>query len=273
MLATVALGGVALAATASGAAAQAPLYTLAATQSCLTGLPNAVAGLPAARPPVPPALFVYALARDDVSTWEGVGPRPRAHKQLGAWYGDGRYQGIILSFFKSTPDARASLKSLAWLYGGKLIRNVVVTWDQKSTPSRGVRNTVFGCLRSEAAGGSVASKRSPPASLATFAGGWGEHTRGLSITSSGLGREGANDGCCIRVYQMTFQILGVSGTLTRATAVYRVTSFRRFESGMRRLHVGEVGKLLLRNGIVTNSLTHDFFCSDPAWGATGACGA
>lgn len=274
MLATMALGGVALAATVSGAAAQAPLYSLAATQSCLTGLPNAIAGLPPARPPVPPALFVYALARDHVSTW-GVGQRPpRAHKQLGAWYGDGRYQGIILSFFKSVPDARASLKSLAWLYGGKLIRSVVVTWDQKSMPSRSMRNTVFGCLRSEAAGGPPASKRpSPPASLATFTGRWGGHTRGLSITSSGRGRESADDGCCVRVYQMTFQILSVSGSLTRAIAVYRVTSFKRYESGVRRLHVGDVGKLLLRNGIVTNTLTRDFFCSDPAWAATGACGA
>jgi hypothetical protein len=68
---------------------------------------------------------------------------------------------------------------------------------------------------------------------------------------------------------MTFQTLSVSGTLTRATAVYHVTSFRRYESGVRRLHVGDVGKLLLRNGIVTNTLTRDFFCSDPAWGATG----
>jgi hypothetical protein len=273
VLAIMALGGVALAVTARGAAAQAPFYTLAATQSCLTRLPNAIAGLPPARPPVPPALFVYALARDDVSTW-GVGRPPRAHKQLGAWYGNDRYQGIILSFFKSVPEARASLKSLAWLYGGKLIRNVVVTWGQKATPSRRVRNTVFRCLRSEAAGRPAAPKRPPPpASLATFTGRWGGHTRGLSITSSGRGSEGANDGCCTRVYQMRFQILFVSGTLTRASAVFRVTSFRRYGNGVRRLHVGDVGKLLLKDGIVTNTLTRDFFCSDPAWGATGACGA
>jgi hypothetical protein len=39
------------------------------------------------------------------------------------------------------------------------------------------------------------------------------------------------------------------------------------------LHVGAVGKLQLRNGLVTNTLTEDFFCSDPTWDATGACGA
>ena len=238
------------------------------------GLPNSVAGLPPATPPVPPALFVDALARDAISTW-GVGqPTPRAHKQLGAWYGSGTYQGIILSFFKSVPDARASLKSLAWLYGGNLHRNVVATWDQKSTPSRSVRNTVFACLRSRPAGGHGASKRPPPpANLATFAGRWGGHTRGLSITSSGRGRESADDGCCRRVYELTFRVVSVGGTVTRAVAVYRVTSFRRYASGVGALHVGDVGKLRLRNGIVTNALTHDFFCSGPAWGATGACGA
>jgi hypothetical protein len=72
---------------------------------------------------------------------------------------------------------------------------------------------------------------------------------------------------------MTFQILAVSGTVTRATATYRVTSFKRYESSVARLHRGQVGKLLLRNGIVTNTATGVYFCSDPAWGATGACGA
>src|SRR5438309_439829 len=84
-------------ATAPGAAAKASVYTLAATRSCLSALPNAVAGLPPTTPPVPPMLFVYALAGHDISTSEGVGPRPRAHRQLGVWYGAGRYQGIILS--------------------------------------------------------------------------------------------------------------------------------------------------------------------------------
>jgi hypothetical protein len=269
----VAVAGAAVAAGAPGSAAKAPRYTLAATQSCLTRLPDAVSGLPPTTPPVPPALFVYALARDDVSTSDGVGPRPRAHKQLGAWYGDGGYEGVILSFFKSAADARASLKTVAWLYGGKVVRNVVITWDQESAPRRSVRTTVFGCLRSHVAG-EPSTKRPPPAAtLATFAGGWGGHTRWLSITSTGGGREGANDGCCRRVYELTFRITSVTGTLTRATAVYRVTSFKRYAGGVRKLHRGDVGKLVLRDGIVTNSLTDDFFCSGPAWGATGACGA
>jgi hypothetical protein len=123
----------------------------------------------------------------------------------------------------------------------------------------------LGCLRSDAVSG---PERPPaPASLATFAGSWGVHGGSLSITSSGRGRETA-----VRAYRMTFQILSVTGTLTHAAAVYRVTSFKRYARGVRRHHIGEVGKLRLRNGIVTSTITRNYFCSDPAWGATGVCG-
>jgi hypothetical protein len=272
--AIIAVAAAALASSAAGAALQEPVYSLAATESCLAGLPGAVIGLPPASPPVPPALFVDALAHDVMSTGGSPASQPRAHRQLGAWYGDHRatYQGIILSFFKSVPDARASLKSLAWLYGGKRIANVVVTWDQQQTPSPSMRKPVLGCLRSKAPRLSRPPTR--PASLATFAGAWGGHTRGLSITAPGKGSEETDDGCCRRVYELTFQILSVSGTLTRATAVYRVMRFKRFDgASVRARHAGDIGRLLLRNGIVTNTLTGVYFCSDPAWGATGACGA
>jgi hypothetical protein len=52
-----------------------------------------------------------------------------------------------------------------------------------------------------------------------------------------------------------------------------VTAFNPFESKMTGPHAGQVGRLLLRNGVVTNSLTKGYFCSGPAWGATGVCGA
>jgi hypothetical protein len=93
------------------------------------------------------------------------------------------------------------------------------------------------------------------------------------VSANGLGREGANASCCDRVYKITFRIVSVRGTLTRATALYRVMSFTRYDKGQRELHIGEIGKLLLKNGIAKNSLTRDFFCSNLAWGATGACGA
>jgi hypothetical protein len=75
---------------------------------------------------------------------------------------------------------------------------------------------------------------------------------------------------------LSFQVSSVSGTFTRATAVYSVTAFTNYESGDGiDIHVGDVGKLQLRNGILTNTLTHDYFCSGVAWGAsrTGGCGA
>src|SRR5205085_3255670 len=79
--------------TGNGADAQTPLYRRAATDSCLMRHAHAFAGLPPAMPPIPPVLFVYALAGDDVSTAGGEGPRPRAHRQLGAWYGKRSYEG------------------------------------------------------------------------------------------------------------------------------------------------------------------------------------
>jgi hypothetical protein len=268
----IALGAAVFAAAVLKSSAGSPPYTRAATQLCLTHASNGIAGLPPATPPAPPLLFAYALTREDVDvlTMAITGPPARAHSQLVVWYGDakGSYQGIVLSFFKSGADARASEESIE---GARLLGNVVATWAQKPIPNQRLRDEVFGCLRSEPAGGQATP--SPPASLATFAGAWGGHTRGLSIASSGRGSEFADDGCCTRSYRMTFQILSVSGTLTRASAVYRATSFKRGESGVKVRHPGEVGRLLLRNGIVTNTLTGVYFCSDPAWGTTGACGA
>ncbi len=72
---------------------------------------------------------------------------------------------------------------------------------------------------------------------------------------------------------MTARIVSVSGTLTHATADFQVTSFTRYDKGIPRVRRGQRGRLFLRNGIVTNGLTRVYYCSNPAWGATGACGA
>jgi hypothetical protein len=265
MAAIVVLIGVSLAATASAGSTSPRLYTVAATEACLKSLPDAIAGLPPAVPPVPPVPFVFRFSRDRLP--------PPAEAQLGAWYGHRKmdaYDGVTLTFFKTVHDARSFNNS------GRFIRNVVVGWDDHHPPvvEASWRKAVQGCLRAEStAGETPASKRSTPqASLGTFAGYWGGHTRRLQISSRGRAVEDASEGCCHRSYHTTFQIFSVSGTLTRATATYRVTSYKHYES-MTRLHVGQVGKLLLRNGIVWNTLTDDAFCSDPAWGATGFCGA
>lgn len=268
MVAIVALSGISLAATASVRGAPPPLYTIAATEACLESVPDAIVGLPPATPPSPPLRFVYSLPRDRF-------PRS-ASGQLGAWYGHrgkGAYVGVILSFFKTVPAARTYLKSL--LLTRSRVRNVVADWGYAKVSEEGWREAVRGCLRTAPpAGGTPAPRRSvPQASLATFAGYWGGHTRRLRISAGGRGVEYADSGCCFRVYRMTFQILAVSGTLTRATATYRVMSVKRYDRAFPRLHTGQVGRLLLKNGIVTNSLSKVFFCSDPAWWATGACGA
>jgi hypothetical protein len=267
MAAIVAFGGVVLTATASAGAAPVRLYTVATAEACVKGLPDAIAGLPPATPPVTPVLFVYSSRPSHL-------PRPMSG-QLGVWYGQrptGAYAEVTLSYFKSLQIARAFFTPLS---GASLVRNVVVTWDHATLSGGGWRRAVRDCVRAAppSNGGAVTKRAVPRASLPTFVGHWGGHGRGLSVTSRGQGDEGANSGCCVRVYEMTFQILSVSGTLTRATATYRVTYFKRYDRFTPRLRVGQVGQLLLRNGIVTNTLTKDYFCSNPAWGATGACGA
>ena len=192
---------------------------------------------------------------------------------LGAWLGHkgGAYLGAILRFFESVHAARSHVTS----YPGTVrVRNVLVEWSSGSPSEEGWRKAVRGCLlTAPPSGGTPPTRQTPRADLATFAGYWGGHTRRLQITSSGLGLELTNSGCCTRMYRLTFQITSVSGTLTRATAVYRVTSFERIDRDVPRLHTGEMGRLQLRNGIVMNALTRVYFCSEPAWWATGACGA
>jgi hypothetical protein len=227
------------------------------TEACLEALPHAIAGLPPATPPATPLLFVYRLPSGMLN--------PPMVAQLSAWSSANgpTYEGATIAFFKSVRAAKAYMR-----FGGTRVGTTVVGWDHAPVQWR---SSVLRCLRSP--GGTHASARSAPkASLATFAGEWGGHTRGLQIARDGRARESVDDGCCTRVYDLTFRILSVTGTVTRATATYRVTAYSR-HSGGPRLHPGRLGTLSLRNGIVTNRLTGVYYCSDPAWGATGACGA
>jgi hypothetical protein len=246
---------------AGGVSAQQTPYTVAATEPCVRNLPTALVGLPPAQPPGP-ALFVYRAMPDRVV--------PPAVATLHAFEGaKGRWQGITLSFFKTERSARRSAKSL---YNRHVIlRNVVIATE---TPAAQWQKAVLACL-----GGGVPdpmpTPRTPPkATLATFVGYWGGHTRGLRISATGQGSESASAGCCMRAYDLSFQIVHVTGTVTKATATYRVTRFKRYPTFDRPImHVGQAGELRLRNGIVANHESEDYFCSDPAWDATGACGA
>jgi hypothetical protein len=243
------------------------LYSIKASQMCFAHLATAVDGLPPATPPSPPVLFVKQLPADAI-------PAP-VDGRVGAWSGHGgRYDGVTLTFFAGavTPKWLNALKSVYG--GGTVVRNVVVSWDQKA-PTAGFRHTVLRCLQVGPLGGAAmpAIAAAPAASLTTFAGAWGGHTRRLTIASSGRGIEDTNDGCCVHVYRLGLQIVSVRGTLTDATARYRVTSFKRFHDEGPVIRIGQTGTLRLKDGIITDSLTHNIFCSDPAWGATGACGA
>jgi len=262
-----ALSALAVAAGAAAVGAQARPSTLSATTACLENLPDAIAGLPPATPPSQPALFVDRLT--------APGYPVRVHDQLGVWRGrNGSYEGVTISFFPTVQAARASRKQLVSLEGGEIVANTVLAWNQKSGPSASLHQALFGCLGVAApASGPSTANAVPAASLATFAGEWGGHTRGLKIDSAGRGQEGVDDGCCHREYRMAFQILSVSGTLTKATATIRVTAFTRYDKSIPDVPVGQTGTLQLTNGILDNRLTKVFYCSDPAWGATGACGA
>jgi hypothetical protein len=215
--------------------------------------------MPPATPPTPPALFVSFLPADAIQA--------PVDGRVAAWRGHGRvYEGVTITFFQAAPVTREWLSALESVYGGGTVdRNVVLAWDQRST-SASFRDIVVGCLR-------AAAPDVPAAGLSTFAGAWGGHTRALTISAAGRGLENTDDGCCDHEYRLGFRILSVSGSLTRATATYRVTSYVRYHDDVPNLRTGQTGKLVLKDGIVTDTLTHTIFCSDPAWGATGACGA
>ena len=115
------------------------------------------------------------------------------------------------------------------------------------------------------------------ATLATFAAVWAGHTRSLAITKSGKASESIGDGCCDPIIDLTFQLSNVQGTVTNATATVTVLSVRVrdktvFTAKDPAPRVGDVGKLHLKNGVITESLTGTNYCSQTGK-PTFACGA
>lgn len=113
------------------------------------------------------------------------------------------------------------------------------------------------------------------ATLATFVRPWGGHDRLFAIRSSGTGVEKVRTfaaGPPSPYYAtLTFDLLRVTGTRTVADARIRVTSIHNFNHTLPPIHVGELGTLRLRHGIVTDSLTRVDYCSGKS-GASGICG-
>ena len=107
--------------------------------------------------------------------------------------------------------------------------------------------------------GAAASPR--PATFSTFAGDWRGHTRSLLITRTGQAGEVVDDGCCTRVISLRFKLLRPSGTVQDTTVAFRVTSVGRWDAPGPRPHVGELGRLRLRDGIVVDLLTGVNYCN------------
>ena len=109
-----------------------------------------------------------------------------------------------------------------------------------------------------ASGGTAAARTN----IGPWAGYWWGHDRGLTISRSGRGLEGVDDGCCTRDITMTFQILRATGTRKSGQARIRVVSVRRWHvPGRSRPHPGQVATLRLRRGVLTDGLTGATFCA------------
>jgi hypothetical protein len=103
------------------------------------------------------------------------------------------------------------------------------------------------------------------ATLASFAGTWQGHTRGLVISRAGVGRESIFSGCCTLGLGVRFQLSDPKGTASAATARATVTAVRigrgtTFMKGDPRPRVGKTGTIRLKDGVITETLTGIKYC-------------
>ena len=131
-----------------------------------------------------------------------------------------------------------------------------------------------------------AARAAGSASLKTFAGIWGGHTRGLTITARGQANEQLGDGCCDEILHMRFQLSDPRGTSHDATALARVTSIQLLNAkdyrGDPKYHipatpkpyVGKTARIRLHNGVITEPLDgfNATYCNARTQ-AKGVCGA
>jgi hypothetical protein len=132
---------------------------------------------------------------------------------------------------------------------------------------------------SDASSGHASRAESSPesATLATFAGRWLGHTRGLRITRTGHATESIYSGCCDPALNVTFRLSQPRGTPMIAAATATATGVwvrdkGAFTKGSSPPHVGETRTVRLRNGVLTESLTGATYCDRKADG-DGKCGA
>jgi len=116
-----------------------------------------------------------------------------------------------------------------------------------------------------------------PATLATFAGGWGGHDRGLTINRWGRGFAQVNSGAGCPCFGAAFQLSHVRGTTENASATETVVRLYGAKHGYPATppplpRIGQQAILRLRNGIVQESFTGENYCGPRAKGIA-PCGA
>lgn len=116
------------------------------------------------------------------------------------------------------------------------------------------------------------------ATLATFAGKWQGHTRGLVISRTGAARESVYSGCCTFGLAVRFQLSHPKGTATAARATATVTAVRIghgtvFTEENPRPRVGETRTVNLKDGVITESLTGIDYCRPGLDPKHWVCGA
>jgi hypothetical protein len=115
------------------------------------------------------------------------------------------------------------------------------------------------------------------ATLATFAGDWAGHTRALTITRSGHAKESIGDGCCDPIVDLRLRLSRPRGDRHVASVAVRVTFVRIHDPSVYSRsypapHVGQRGRLKLRYGVITDSVTGANYCNARAQ-TRGTCGA
>lgn len=103
------------------------------------------------------------------------------------------------------------------------------------------------------------------ATVDVFAGYWGGHERSLRITRKGRGKMVVYLGCCTHIINLSFQVFHVRGTYSTARARARVTHvhvFTKPDAVTDFPHVGEVGTLKLKAGVIVESFLGGYYCDD-----------
>jgi hypothetical protein len=150
-----------------------------------------------------------------------------------------------------------------------------------SVPSTSVAPTPSSSAPSTSSATSSAPVTTPASSVSAgafgdFPGQWTGHSRYVTISLAGLGKESVGDGCCTPQIDLNYTLAGVviapSGKQLATITVTAVTVHTGYSLSQPAPKVGDKGVLTLDSGVLTDSLTQSIYC-DPAEEAKGTCGA